>query len=127
MSDFDGPEDSADKPKGEPTPGRGQDGPPSGAWDSDEALQFLTMEKSVHEDSGNEALTKRLLTEAAPMAAVSIINLSRSSGNDNTRLAASKYIVDRLLDGDGGEDDPLASLIGDVVKKAEEFANGGKQ
>lgn len=126
MSDYDGPEDSASEPEGEPTPGKGQDGPPSGEWDSDEALSFLTMEKSVHNDTDNEAMTKRLLTEAAPMAALSIINLSRSSANDNTRLAASKYIVDTLLQGDGGEEDPLMGLVGAVVKKAEEFANEGR-
>lgn len=126
MSDFNGPEDSADEPKGDPTPGTGQDGPPSGQWDSDEALSFLTMEKSVHEDQNNEQMTRRLLTEAAPMAALSIINLSRNSSNDNTRLAASKYIVDTLIAGDGGEDDPLAQLIGEVVKKAESFANEGR-
>lgn len=100
--------------------------PPSGEWDSDEALEFLKMERQVNptEQLSDEGLTKKLLTEAAPIAAVSIINLAKSSSNDNTRLNASKYIIDSVFGGDAGTGKTkLEELLGDVVSKAEVYAN----
>ena len=114
-----GPEDSTPDPTGNDAP--------TGEWDSDDALSFLKMEKSVQGDESNEALTKRLLEEAAPVAAMSIINLARSSGNDNTRLNASKYIIDTLLtDQNVGGKQPWEDMMADMVDQAELLANNQK-
>ena len=67
-------------------------------WDSDEAIESLKMERALHTDETNENLTRRLLEEAAPSAAQSIIHMALHSANDNTRLRAATYITDKLLD-----------------------------
>lgn len=94
-------------------------------WDTDEALENLKMERSVNADLNNAQLTARLLAEAAPTAAMSIIHLAMHSSNDNTRLNAAKYITDRMIEGSTtvGEDG-WESLVGEVVSNAELFANG---
>lgn len=99
----------------------------SGIWDSDDAISALKMERTVHPDESSEQMTRRMLEEAAPLAAQSIIHLALHSGNDNTRLNASKYITDTVLDpaANGTNKQVWEDMIGDVVSQAEIFANGG--
>lgn len=66
-------------------------------WDSDEALEFLKQERTVFgaEDTlSNIELTRKLIEEAAPMAAMSMIHLSRHAMNENTRAGAAKWVVE---------------------------------
>ena len=66
-------------------------------WDSDEALEFLKMERSVHGDDDSLSdveLTRKLIEQAAPMAAMSMIHLSRHAVSENTRMNASKWVVE---------------------------------
>lgn len=93
-------------------------------WDSDEALESLKMERSIRTEETNEQLTRRILEENGPAAAMSIVHIALHSQNDNTRLNAAKYIVDHIT----GEDTNAArqsweDLVGDVVSQAEIFAN----
>lgn len=102
---------------------------PSGEWDSDEQLDFLKMERQVNptEQLTDEGLTKKLLSEAAPLAAQRIIHIATHGSNENTSLRAAQYVVDTLLAGDsGGAKSKIEELLGDVVSQAEIFANGGK-
>jgi hypothetical protein len=101
------------------------DKPPSGDWDTDEALAQLKMEKMVNptESLTDEGLALKLLNEAAPLAAKSIVQVALHSPNDNTRLNASKYIIDVVREGSVGGKSKLEELLGDVVDQAELYAN----
>lgn len=97
-------------------------------WDSDEALADLKMEQAVHGDESHEQMAMRLLREAAPQAAMSIIYVAMHSANDNTRLAASRYIIDKSTDdGTNGAKQTWEDMVGDVVSSAEMFANSNNK
>jgi len=109
-----GPEDSAD-----------DDLNPSHNWDSDEALEFLKEERTVFGDVSNVELTRRLIEEAAPAAALSMIHLSRHAVNENTRMNASKWVVEMATNIET-EDGKAAweKMLPDVVHEAEKIAHG---
>jgi hypothetical protein len=69
--------------------------------------------------------TLKLLEEAAPRAAQSIVNLAFNGANENTRLNAAKYVVDLTRDpeSDAGKGILEKALEG-LVKDAEQLANG---
>lgn len=96
-------------------------------WDSDEALQNLKMEKTLRPDETYEELTRRLLEEASPQAAQSIIHLALHGTNENTRLNAAKYITDSLIgnDANGPTKQKWEELVADAVSDAEVHANVG--
>jgi len=66
--------------------------------------------------------TKRLFDENAPFAAAAIIDLVHNAGNDNTKLRAATYVVDRVL-GPVGKDDQEQAL-NEFLKGIEALANG---
>lgn len=69
------------------------DGP---AWLPEEALKAIEME--LHDEAlTSETLAERYLIKNAPAAALSIANLSKHSPDPRVRLAASTYIVDKVL------------------------------
>jgi hypothetical protein len=95
-------------------------------WNSDQTLENLKMERSVRPEETNEQMTRRLLEEAAPAAAQSIIHLALHSPNDNTRLNAAKYVTDSLLESDSsGGKAKWEELIGTAVSEVEVYANQG--
>lgn len=95
-------------------------------WDSDAALENLRMERSVRTDLNNEQLTRQILEEAGPQAAMSIIHLALHATNENTRLNASKYVTDNLInEGAASTKAKWEDLVGEAVSEAEVFANGG--
>jgi len=113
-----GPEDSMPSPN--------PDGEPSHEWDSDEALEFLQEERTVFGDGmTNVELTRKLIEDAAPMAAVSMIHLSRHAVNENTRMNASKWVVEMATNIET-EDGKAAweKMLPDVVHEAEKIAHG---
>lgn len=60
-------------------------------------IESAEMERTVHPDESHIERTKRILEEAAPVAAMSIVQLSRQAANENLRYRASTYILDRVL------------------------------
>jgi len=103
-------------------------GPEQSLWDSDDALDSLRMERSVQGDEAPADQTKRMLEEAGPMAAASIIHIALHSANDNTRLSASRYIIDFNRESGIGEGNYWEKLVADVIGDAELLANqpGGR-
>ncbi len=95
-------------------------------WDTDEALESLSLDRAMRPDESDAELTKRLLMQAAPQAATSIIAIAMHARSDTARLAAARYIVDLTRDetAASGAAQTWESLISDVVSKAEIFANG---
>jgi hypothetical protein len=61
---------------------------------------------------------------------MSLIHLATHGTNENTRLNAGKYVVDRVLGRIGdevtGSASPLEKLLGDFHKELEQHANEGK-
>jgi len=98
-------------------------GPEQSLWDSDDALSSLKMERTVQGDETPTDQTKRMLEEAGPMAAASIIHVALHSANDNTRLSAARYIVDFNREAGVGEGIYWESLVADVIGNAELLAN----
>lgn len=92
---------------------------------SDEELDALNMERTVL-DLDHEAQVRRLIKEAGPRVTLSLIKLATAGHNENARINASKYLLDKLLDpnaaGSGGV---LEDLVADLAKQAEQYANNG--
>jgi hypothetical protein len=97
--------------------------PESSVWDSDDAFESLKMERSVQGDEKPDEMAMRILKEAAPMAAASIVHIALHSANDNTRLAAGRYVVDLAREADVNGQEGWESLVADVVSSAELMAN----
>jgi hypothetical protein len=115
-----GPEDSAAEP-----PSYEPDHEPSSEWDTDEALAALKMERDVAGDMTNEALTRKIIDEAGPLAAQSLVHLALHSQNENTRARCASEIVKMVtddVDSKGGA--VWEDMLADAMKKVEAHANG---
>jgi hypothetical protein len=87
-------------------------------------LEALKMERDVHPHESNAEFARRLLNEAAPKAAISIIHIALHGLNENTRFNAAKYISDITLNDDtSAAKEGWEALVGDVISKAEILAN----
>jgi hypothetical protein len=97
-------------------------------WENEEALESLTMERHLHPEESYEDTAKRLFRESMPQIAMNLIDVALHSQNDNTRVAASKYISDLVLvDQQGGAKQTWEGLLGEAVSDLELHANtGGK-
>jgi CHAT domain-containing protein len=94
-------------------------------WDSDAALEAVKMERTVTGDMTNEALTRKILEEAGPQAAMSIVHLAVHGTNENTRLNAAKYVTDNLInEGASATKAKWEDLVGEAISEAEVYANG---
>ena len=103
---------------------KGREFPPSGEWDTDEALESLKMERDVNGELTNEQMTRKILEDAAPLAATKIVHIALHSQNDNTSLAAAKYITDYMLQDQTADGKATwEQLLGEVVSEAEVYAN----
>jgi hypothetical protein len=95
-------------------------------WDNDEALESLKMEKHLHPEETYEDTAKRLFRESMPQIAMSLIDTALHSQNDNTRVAAGKYISDLVLvDQQGGTKAKWEEMLGEAISKVEIHANEG--
>lgn len=97
-------------------------------WIPDDALKSLVTERTLNPQESEETLSRRLFTENAAAATVSIIHTALHGTNERTRLDASKYIVERVLgrvgdDAFGGEKSPVEAFLDDVVVEVEAYAN----
>jgi hypothetical protein len=98
------------------------------AWVSDEEIRELTNARITSqvvtgrvESPVDQA--KRMMREAAPMAAQSLIRLAQNSDNDSVRLRASTEILNRA-EGAGTVDgkEPWAEFFEDASNEAAEIA-----
>jgi len=127
-----GPEDSASDPttpigsnstSSTPDDGNGVTG---SLWDSDAALDSLKLEREFSPNESDEERTKRILVQAGPQAAMSIVQLAMHATNENTRLNAAKYVTDVARDivsdtiGASWE-----TILAGAIKQVEEHANEG--
>jgi hypothetical protein len=84
-------------------------------WVPEEALASLTLERDVHPGESSEDQARRIISENAPAAAMSIVNLALRADNDRVRLQAAQFVYDRATAIDAGAKDPWADLLGDCV------------
>lgn len=93
-------------------------------WDPDEARRLLNsdLEKAVYDGESDAETAKRVLKEAAPVAAARLVNLALHSMNERISLQAATYIIDRNLgrisDGSSTKsemDDALMNLVKDIT------------
>ena len=94
----------------------------TGPLSDDEAEQALL----ALEDESTE--TKRVFQEAAPDSARAIVRISHFGSNERTRLAASQYVIDRVLGRiqdtatkpvDSPYADVMREIIGELSKEAQ--------
>jgi hypothetical protein len=73
-------------------------------WDALKSIEAdSSLEQNVHPDKSPEDLAEKILTDAAPSAAMAVVKIALGDPNSNTRLRASQYILDRAIGrvGDG--------------------------
>lgn len=110
-----------DTPDYEPTD---EDTKDDSIWDADDALASVQMDRTAFPEKSNEQLTKEILDAAGPAAAQSIVHLALHATNENTRLAASRYVTDRYYDDAATTAKPLwEKLVADAVSDVELYAN----
>jgi hypothetical protein len=103
------------------------------AWVTDEELAGLKLERATglkSVNSGPESHVEqanRMLREAAPMAAASLVKLAQSGESETVRLRASIEILNRVQAQGAAADgrEPWAEVYESVVSTAdiEKFAN----
>jgi hypothetical protein len=97
-------------------------------WDNEDALESLKMERELHPEETYEDTAKRLFRESMPQIAMNLIDVALHSQNDNTRVAASKYISDLVLvDQQGGTKAKWESLLGEAIDEVELAANASNK
>lgn len=69
--------------------------------------------------TGHSQQAEHLLREAAPEAALTIIRLSQASPKDNIRLAAARFILDKVLPKEGlhQPEDSLEKFLSGLQKE----------
>lgn len=98
----------------------------SSLWDNQDVLDSLAMEKQLHPEEDEPAMAKRFFTEAMPQIAQKMVNLALYAANDNTALAAGKYITDLvILDQTGASKAKWEELLGEAISDVELHANEG--
>lgn len=108
----------------------------NGEWLPDEAINTITLTRTLRPELTDETLSERILTEAAPSAALSISHLSKYSADPRIRLMASQYILDKVLgrsgtvglaqqslNGSGGQS-PVEALLTAINNMAAEQIEG---
>jgi hypothetical protein len=89
------------------------------------------LEADMHPGETSLARAKRMFSEAADLAAGSIIDIALHDPNSRLRLDAAKYITDRVMGPTSqvnpvdAEDNPLDKLMRSYTENVESFANGG--
>lgn len=105
------------------------------AWVTDADMRALGLERTTglnSKDGGYEShadQAKRLLREAAPMAASSLVRLAQHGESETVRLRASVEILNRVEAAGSGTDgrEPWAEVYDKIlsVGDVERFANEG--
>jgi hypothetical protein len=89
---------------------------------TDEEIAALTRVEYKRDAQSDIAEAERILSQAAPIAARTLVDLCANGINERIRLQAAQYIVDRnfgrITDaGSRGGDDPLQSILGVVLRE----------
>jgi hypothetical protein len=90
------------------------------------------LEADMHPGETSLQRAKRMFSEAADLAAGSIIDIALHDPNSRLRLDAAKYITDRVMGPTSqvnpvdAEDNPLDKLMRSYTENVESFANGGQ-
>lgn len=92
-------------------------------WLPDEAFTSVRDElKTVYPEETTAESLRRLIAESSVEAVVSIAHIAKFDANSRNRLAASEYLVDRVLGRIGedlaGEKNPLQSFLQEVTTYA---------
>jgi len=85
-----------------------------------------SLEKQLHPAETDGQRATRILEEGAGVAAMSIVQLSRASSNEQLRFRASAYILDRVLGdskGSSGTTPVWSGLFDDVTMTEEPAPN----
>lgn len=82
-------------------------------WDPTKALEALVAEQAVYDGENHVQRTRRLLEEAAPEAALSLVHLASHAVNEAVRLRAANSVVKAVIEfnAEGDDDGPLAALV----------------
>lgn len=65
-------------------------------WDADSALQALSQEATLT-GASPEDIANQIFKDSLPVAAASIVHSAQFSTNEQTRLRAAQYVVERNL------------------------------
>jgi hypothetical protein len=83
----------------------GGDDMTDGSYPSDdEVSSLMRVDEVVFGDKSSKQRAQDIFARNAPDAAMTIVSIAKSSSNDNTRLRAAQYVVDRTMG-------PLSSTI----------------
>jgi hypothetical protein len=78
-------------------------------------IEMMLAESVVEPEVTPEERARKILTKGAPMAAQSVVWLSKYAAQESVRLSAAKYIVDGVVGGgfksNSVEDDTLIALL----------------
>lgn len=66
-------------------------------WDPTDAIERLRDESLIMDGGDHKATATRVFLEAAPIAALSIVNLAQHASSETVRLNAARYVADRTL------------------------------
>jgi hypothetical protein len=105
------------------------------AWVTDDDMKALGLERATGlkavDDSGPEShldQAKRMLREAAPMAAASLVRLAQNGESETVRLRASVEILNRVEQQGSAKDgrEPWAEVYDQILttQDVEKYANG---
>jgi hypothetical protein len=77
--------------------------------------ESVTLERDVFPEKSPGELAEKVLEDAAPHAALSIVRIATNDPNSRVRLSAAQYIIDRTL-GKSGQDPTKSAPWEDVFK-----------
>lgn len=76
----------------------------------------LQLQMDVYGDKSDSELAEDILSKGAPAAAMELVRLATKSGNENVRVRASTYIIDRVC-GDKGKNSAEDEMWKDLMTK----------
>lgn len=86
-----------------------------------EQIAGLTLETELLHDGDPLEATKAIFVRALAAAAQTIVNAAVFSDDEKTRVAASRYIIDRVIGKEAptaeGKDSPMEKLINAVARE----------
>ena len=95
--------------------------PDAKPWDPEAAMAGLADERAIF-DLTPETQAEQILRQGAVDAATSLVHIARHGEKEQVRVSAAKEILTRVFGNQplsAAASDPLALLVGEVVKEAE--------
>jgi hypothetical protein len=92
------------------------------SWLPETALNRMQADLIAHNDLTRAQLADRVIEDAAPLAAYSIVDMATNSEDEGVRLRAAQYVLDRAngkpkttLTVNSNPQDPILKLIDGVI------------